>query len=121
MPTGERALLKEPPETPKDETSKSHSTEGGSVDEPEEGDNITKEVVEASPSKPPVKVTYPNPKSFAERLMKALESDVAPNCLWWVGEGKGVALHTKSLKEANVLSTHFNVFLYSGFIRNLNR
>jgi hypothetical protein len=60
-----------------------------------------------------VDVTYPNPKSFAERLMKALEKNIAPQCLWWVGDGKGVALHTKSLKEGDVLENHFKVTQYS--------
>lgn len=66
-------------------------------------------------------VTYASPRNFAERLMKALETKLCPDGLWWTGEGKAIALSTKNLKESSLLQDYFKVTQYSGFIRNLNR
>lgn len=66
-------------------------------------------------------VTYPNPKNFAERLMSAMEMGVAQDSIFWVGDGKAVALHKNSLKKKAVAQTYFKVSNYGALLRNLNR
>jgi HSF-type DNA-binding len=60
-------------------------------------------------------------KNFAERLMHVLEHKIGSDTVWWVGEGKAVAIHARNLKESDLLSQHFRVKDYSVFIRNCNR
>lgn len=68
------------------------------------------------------RVTYVKPKSFAERLMKALEADLFPKGLWWIGEGTAIALHTQRLKGSPAfLKNHLKVNDYGILIRNVNR
>jgi HSF-type DNA-binding len=61
------------------------------------------------------------PKNFADRLMRVLLNDVAPDTLWWVGDGTAVAFHPKNLKKGTLLGTHFKTKDYNAFIRNCNR
>lgn len=61
------------------------------------------------------------PKNFADRLMRVLLNDAAPDTLWWVGNGKAVAFHPKNLKKGTLLLTHFKTKDYNAFIRNCNR
>jgi HSF-type DNA-binding len=61
------------------------------------------------------------PKNFADRLMRVLLNDAAPDILWWVGDGKAVAFHPKNLKKGTLLQTHFKTKDYNAFIRNCNR
>jgi tRNA pseudouridine-54 N-methylase len=60
-------------------------------------------------------------KNFAERLMHVLQDGIGKDTVWWVGEGKALAIHTRNLKEGDLLSEHFRVKDYSVFIRNCNR
>ncbi|CAB9524193.1 HSF-type DNA-binding [Seminavis robusta] len=69
----------------------------------------------------PSKLSYPKPKNFAERMMNALEKGIASESIWWVGDGKAVALHPKNLKMSSSLTEYFKAKDYSGFIRNCNR
>lgn len=66
-------------------------------------------------------VSYPSPKNFAERFMGVLESGVASDLVWWVGDGKAVALHSKKLKNFSLLELYFRCKSYSALIRNFNR
>jgi hypothetical protein len=68
-----------------------------------------------------VPVSYPNPKNFAERLMHVMEAEMAPDSIWWVSDGKAVALHPKRLKKGTILKSHFQANKYSSFLRNFNR
>ena len=61
------------------------------------------------------------PKNFAERLMKVLREEISQDTIWWIGDGKAVAIHTKNLKQGNLLTEHFKVKDYTVFIRNCNR
>jgi HSF-type DNA-binding len=60
-------------------------------------------------------------KNFAERLMHVLKDGIGKDTVWWVGDGKAVAIHTRNLKDGDLLSQHFRVKDYSVFIRNCNR
>jgi hypothetical protein len=68
-----------------------------------------------------IKLSYPKPKNFAERLMNAVERGIASDSVWWVGGGKAVALHPNNLKNCPELTQYFKAKDYSGFIRNCNR
>lgn len=61
------------------------------------------------------------PKNFADRLMRVLLNGGAPDTLWWVADGKAVAVHARNLKRGNLLETHFKIKHYNAFIRNCNR
>ena len=69
----------------------------------------------------PAVLTYPHPKNFAERLMSALQANLAPECLGWAEEGAAVWLNQKHLKRGIFLSTHFHISNVGAFIRNFNR
>ena len=60
-------------------------------------------------------------KNFAERLMHVLQGQIGTDTVWWVGEGKAVAIHTRNLKDGDMLTQHFRVKDYGVFIRNCNR
>ena len=64
---------------------------------------------------------YRQAKNFAERLMRVVQDGIAADSLWWVGNGKGVAIHKKNLRKSPVLASHFNIKDYNVFSRNLNR
>lgn len=66
-------------------------------------------------------VTYPNPRSFAERLMFVLESRAAPDTIWWEGDGTIVALHIDNIKTGTILRDHFQGIRYKFFIRYFSR
>ena len=68
-----------------------------------------------------IRVTHPNPKNFAERLMFALEKGMGSEVISWAGEGMAVAIHPKKLKKDSILESHFRVKNYGAFIRNCNR
>lgn len=104
------------------------STEDPTEESPKEpsappADTKIKEVEElpTAAAAAPAKLSYPKPKNFAERLMNALERDIASESVWWVGEGKAIALHPNSLKKCPELTEYFKAKDYSGFIRNCNR
>ncbi|CAB9505791.1 HSF-type DNA-binding [Seminavis robusta] len=65
--------------------------------------------------------TYPQPRNFAERLMWVLESNAAPDTIWWEEDGQAVALHVDNLKTGDVLNQHFQGIKYKFFIRNFSR
>jgi len=60
-------------------------------------------------------------KNFAERLMRVLHLGIENETIWWIGEGKAIAIHTRNLKKGNMLLEHCKVKDYSVFIRNCNR
>lgn len=104
------------------------STEDPTEESPKEpsappADTKIKEVEElpTAAAAAPAKLSYPKPKNFAERLMNALERDIASESVWWVGEGKAIALHPNNLKKCPELTEYFKAKDYSGFIRNCNR
>lgn len=61
------------------------------------------------------------PKNFAERLMKVLQSEIGTDTVWWLGDGKAVAIHSRNLRRGKMLQEHFKVKDFSVFIRNCNR
>ena len=77
--------------------------------------------IAAAPVLPSNVLPHRKPKNFADRLMRVLLNDVAPDSLWWVGDGKAVAFHSKNLTKGDLLQTHFKTKDYNAFIRNCNR
>lgn len=65
--------------------------------------------------------TEKKPKNFAERLMRYLQAGGGDNVMWWIGDGKAIAVHTKNLRKGDLLSSQFKVKDYQVFIRNCNR
>jgi len=53
--------------------------------------------------------------------MRVLQTDAGGDMLWWVGDGKAVAIQKKKLSKGALLDSHFNIKDYAVFSRNLNR
>jgi hypothetical protein len=68
-----------------------------------------------------VNLTHPEPKNFPQRLMCVLQNRAAISSIWWVGDGKAVALHAKNLQEGTFIETHFQVPDYATFTRMFSR
>lgn len=74
-----------------------------------------------TPAKEAGEMPYKKCKNFAERLMRVLNLGIGSDTIWWIGEGKAVAIHTRNLKAGTLLADEFKVKDYSVFIRNCNR
>lgn len=72
-------------------------------------------------ARPIVNLTYPDPKNFVERLMGAMQANLAPDSLGWAGEGLAICLNRKQIKTGTFLSDHFEVSSFGEFIRSLNK
>lgn len=66
-------------------------------------------------------LTFPNPSNFPQRLMNILDSGIAPDAIWWVGDGDEFAIHPGNVQSSTLLVDHFQGNRYSSFVRNLNR
>lgn len=73
------------------------------------------------PSQPAAGGAFPTPNSFPEKLFHVLENSIAPESLWWLGEGEALAVHPHKIQTSPVLESYFQGNRYSSFIRNLNR
>ena len=60
-------------------------------------------------------------KNFAERLMRYLQRTGGDDTIWWIGDGKAIAIHTKNLRKGDLMSSYFKVKDYGVFVRNCNR
>jgi len=65
--------------------------------------------------------TFPNPSTFAERVMHVLENEIAPTAIWWLEDGENIALHPDEMKRSRILETHFPGNRFSNFVRSLTR
>lgn len=74
-----------------------------------------------APAKEAVDMPIKKCKNFAERLMRVLHLGIGNDTIWWIGEGKAIAVHTRNLKKGTLLADNFKVKDYSVFIRNCNR
>jgi hypothetical protein len=93
---------------------------GDKMDE-SDSSSTSSEDKKPKPSPKEVDMPYKKCKNFAERLMRVLHFGIGKDTIWWIGEGKAIAIHTRNLKKGNMLSDHFKVKDYSVFIRNCNR
>ena len=53
--------------------------------------------------------------------MRYLQAGGGDDVMWWVGDGKAIAIHTKNIRKGDLLSRQFKVKDYPVFIRNCNR
>jgi len=65
--------------------------------------------------------TYPNPTTFAEKVMHILENGIAPQAIWWVDNGKSIALHPEKSKSSGMLAKYFQGNRFATFVRTLTR
>ena len=65
--------------------------------------------------------TYPEPSTFAERVMHVLENDLAPRAIWWVDNGNGIALHPEEMNASGLLDKFFSRNRFATFVRTLTR
>ena len=60
-----------------------------------------------------------NPLNFPGRLMKVLQSKVAPESMYWLPDGDKFAIHTETVED--VLVGHFQGAKWMSFTRTLNK
>lgn len=65
--------------------------------------------------------TYPEPSTFAERVMHVLENNLAPRAIWWVDDGEGIALHPGEMNASGILDKFFSRNRFATFVRTLTR
>ncbi|CAB9531647.1 expressed unknown protein (Partial), partial [Seminavis robusta] len=65
--------------------------------------------------------TFPNPTTFAERVMHILENAIAPNAMWWLQNGEAIAINPEVLSNCGVLASHFHGNRFATFLRTLTR
>lgn len=65
--------------------------------------------------------TYPEPSTFVERVMHVLENDLAPDAIWWVDDGNGIAIHPEEMKTSGLLAKFFSRNRFATFVRTLTR
>lgn len=66
-------------------------------------------------------LTFPQPENFPQKLMSILQSGVAFDSIWWVGNGEAVAFHPRNLTETGILQAHFQISDYGTAVKHLTR
>ena len=59
------------------------------------------------------------PLNFPGRLMRILQSEVAPESIFWLPDGDKFAMHTETVEQ--VLVNHFQGAKWMSFTRTLNK
>ena len=68
---------------------------------------------------PSASVSDGAPLNFPCRLMRVLQTEVAPESIFWLPDGDKFALHTENVAE--VLVRHFQGAKWMSFTRTLNK